>query len=169
MKTLLVCASKYGATVECAHRIAARLPGETVVHRLGEGELPALDGFDGVIVGTSIYMGQPRKEFKRFCKAHSKELLKRPLGLFLCCIQDVNRSVTEQVEVAFSRALREHSCVIGALGGAVEFDRLRGLDKFFMNLIAADLRKKTGASALNTVSDERIAQFAETYLQGLQK
>lgn len=169
MKTLIVFASKYGATAECAKRIAALLPGETVLHRLDEGECPAPEEFDGVICGTSIYMGQPRKEMKRFLKTHAAALQKQPLGLFLCCIQDVNRSVAEQVDVSFPRALREHACVLGALGGVVEFDRLRGLDRFMMNLISGDLRKKTGASAVNTLSGERIAKFAQTYLQGAQK
>ena len=77
MKTLIVFASKYGATAECAKRIAALLPGETVLHRLGEGECPAPEEFDGVICGTSIYMGQPRKEMKRFVKTHAAALQKQ--------------------------------------------------------------------------------------------
>ena len=163
MKTLIVYATKYGGTRLCAERIAKKLPGETTLYSIGEGETPALSGFDGVIFGTSVYMGQPLKAAKRFLKAHGAELMQKRLGLFLCCVQDVNKSVADQVEVAFPRKMREHACVIGALGGVVNFDKLRGFDKFLMGLISGDLRRKANTNVVSTLSDARIDQFAATY------
>ena len=59
--------------------------------------------------------------------------------------------------------MREHACVIGALGGVVNFDKLRGFDKFLMGLISGDLRRKANTNVVSTLSDARIDQFAATY------
>ena len=166
MKTLIIFATKYGGTRMCAERIAKKLPGETALYCIGEGDMPALSSFDGVIFGTSVYMGQPLKSAKRFLKSHGAELMQKRLGLFLCCVQDVNKSVSDQVEVAFPRRMRDHARVIGALGGVVNFDKLRGFDKFLMNLISGDLRKKAKTNVVSTLNDARIEQFVSTYCEG---
>lgn len=163
MKTLVIYASKYGATAQCAEAVAQKLNGEAALCNLTAGDKPNLSTADGIIVGSPIYMGRACKEISRFIKKNEKLLLEKPLGLFLCCIQDMDQSLSGQFSSAFPKPLREHACVLGALGGAVNFTKLKGFDKLIMNMIAGDLRKRSGGSVVTTLSSARIAQFVETY------
>ena len=82
-------------------------------------------------------------------------------------MQDVSQSVADQVRVVFPASLREHACAIGALGGIVDFRTLRGMDKLLMQLIAGDLRKKSGGDVVTTLSNERITAFIQAFESGL--
>lgn len=159
MHTLIAYATKYGATRECAERIAARLPGKASLADLDSGGAVDLAPYDQVVVGTSIYIGKPRKSAKAFCRRYEKELLQKPLGLFLCCIQDIDKSVRTQMEVAFLKALLTHAKAMEALGGVVDFTKLGKADGIIMNMISGDLRKQTGGDVISTLSDARIDGF----------
>jgi menaquinone-dependent protoporphyrinogen oxidase len=52
MKTLIIYATKYGATKEIAGRIAARIPGSTVAD-LKSSNIPPVSQFDCIILGSS--------------------------------------------------------------------------------------------------------------------
>ncbi len=161
MPTLILYATKYGATRTVAERLAALLPGKAELFDLSAGAAePDLAPYDTVVVGTSVYMSKPRKEVKRFCEKNESVLLSKKLGLFLCCIQDLENTVETQLSVTFSKALRAHAVALGALGGRVEYDKLRGMDKPIMKMIAGSLQKQTGKNVFDTISDDRIRQFA---------
>ncbi len=159
MKTLLAYATKYGGTKECAAQIASRLPGTVTLLELSRDTQADLSTYDNVIVGSSVYIGKPRKEMVAFCKRYEKELLAKRLGLFLCCIQDLDKTVAEQMNLSFSKALREHAAVQGALGGVVNYTKLGRMDGFIMNMVAGDLRKKVNSDVISTLSAERIERF----------
>lgn len=159
MKTLIAYATKYGGTKMCAERIAQKMPGQTELLELTRDVSVDLSAYDTVIVGCSVYMGKPRKEAKAFCERYAGALLEKRLGIYLCCIQDLDKTVAQQLRIAFSQRLREHAVVLGALGGAVDYTKLNGVDAFIMRLIAGDLKKKTGNSMMSTISEERIDRF----------
>lgn len=161
MKTLIAYATKYGATKECAQRIGKKLPGEVDLHELTKGENVDLTPYDTVIIGSSVYIGKPRKEAKDFCKRHLDVLLQKRTGLFLCCIQDSDKAVAEQFSVAYPAPLREHASALGALGGIVNHQHLSKIDAFIMKLVAGDLLKKTGHGVISTLSEENIERFAQ--------
>jgi len=56
MKTLILYATKHGATREVATRIASHTDG-TVLHDLKQASTPTLADFDCVIIGSSLYGG----------------------------------------------------------------------------------------------------------------
>lgn len=161
MNTLIAYAGKYGGTRSCAEKIKARLPGTVTLFDLEDGTAPDLSGYDTVIIGCSVYMGKPRKAVVRFCRAQSGALMEKDVGLFLCCIQDIEKSLMQQYALAFPKALLAHAKVHGQLGGVVDFTKLTPVDRFIMNLVAGDLRKKTGGDVISTLSDERIDRFVE--------
>ena len=165
MKTLILYAGKYGATADCAQRLCALL-GDAQARDLAREPRPELAGYDAVILGASVYMGRPRKEMVAYAREAQPLLLQRRLGLFLCCIQDISRAVSQQFASAYPRALREHACAQEALGGRVEYRKLGRLDGWVMQLIAGDLRKRTGSDVLDTISQERIERFAAQMRQG---
>lgn len=166
MKTLIAYATKYGATKECAERISKKLSGDVTLHDLDKSIDIDLAPYDCVVVGCSVYMGKPRKSAKKFCEKYASALLGKRLGLYMCCIQDIKKTVLQQFELAFPKALMENAAVMGRFGGVVDFTKLRALDKFIMNLIAGDLRKKTGDGVVSTLSDAEIDAFAKVLREG---
>jgi menaquinone-dependent protoporphyrinogen oxidase len=83
MNKLILYASKYGSAGEIAKRIADKIGGAEV-HQLGREGVPALDGYERVIIGSSIYAGMIRKEAKAFVEANAEALNGKQLGLFVC-------------------------------------------------------------------------------------
>lgn len=69
MKVLIVYDSKTGNTEKMAHAVAEGVMGEGVmveVKRVDEASVDALPGFDGLIIGSPVYYGQPSSKIKRF-------------------------------------------------------------------------------------------------------
>ncbi|MDR0896828.1 MAG: flavodoxin domain-containing protein [Oscillospiraceae bacterium] len=160
MHTLIAYSSKYGATKACAEAIAAQLNGQIDLCDLDKN-MPDLTAYDAVIVGSSVYMTRARKAVRNFCKAQMPALLGKRLGLFLCCVQDLDKTVSEQMQLAFPKPLRDHAAALGALGGQVDYTKLSRMDGMIMNMVAGDLRRKTGKDVVSTIAPERIARFAE--------
>lgn len=159
LKTLIVCATKYGATRICAEKIARSLPQKADIVQLGKDSVPPLSEYDAVILGSSVYMGRMRKEMAVFAKKNEAALLEKKLALFLCCIQDLEEPLKAQMESGFSKKLMSHACACRGLGGTVDMARLSRLDRFIMNLILGRRRSGTGGN-VDTLSEERIRDFA---------
>ncbi|MDL2318367.1 flavodoxin domain-containing protein [Eubacteriales bacterium OttesenSCG-928-A19] len=166
--TLIAYTSKYGGTKTCAEKIAKRLPGQTTLLDLDTTAAVDLTPYDSVVIGCSVYMGKPRKAAKKFCEQYRDALLERNVGLFLCCIQDLDKTVAQQFELAFPKTMMAHATVLGTLGGVVDFTKLKLFDRFIMNIVAGDLRKKLGGDLVSTLSDERINRFSELLAAGKQ-
>jgi len=64
-ETLILYATKHGATHEIAKRIADRMDDATI-HDLGQNNTPDISEFDCIVFGSSIYVGMIRKEAKAF-------------------------------------------------------------------------------------------------------
>lgn len=157
MNTLIVYATKYGTTKGCAEQIAAKLRGDVQLVELTKDTAIDLSPFDSVIIGTSIYVGKPRKACSTFIKTHQETLLTKKLGLFLCCIQDENQSVSQFFKDSFPKELRDHAAVQAVLGGTVDHSKLNKLDAFIMRIVSINL--KNGKMPLSTLSTERIDQL----------
>ena len=84
MRTLIVYGTKYGCTRKCAELLKERLSGEVCLQN-AKSYRGSLKEYDAVFIGGSVYMGKIRGEVSHFCRQHSKELLKKRLGLFACC------------------------------------------------------------------------------------
>jgi menaquinone-dependent protoporphyrinogen oxidase len=83
MRLLVAHASKHGATVGIAQRIAEKLTHsghDVTVRPLHEAGDPA--GFDAVIVGSATYMGHWLKDAKAYVRDHQQSLASRPVWLF---------------------------------------------------------------------------------------
>lgn len=166
MKTLIAYATKYGATRECAERISEKLPGEVALHDLEKSMDVDLTPYDSVVIGCSVYMGKPRKPVRKFCETNLRTLLGKRVGLYMCCIQDIKKSVLQQFELAYPKQLMQEAAVLGRFGGVVDFTKLKPFDRIIMNMIAGDLRKKTGNDVVSTLSEDEISAFAKVLAEG---
>ena len=83
MSTLVGYASKHGATKGIAEAIAAELGRNDVpAHAVDVDGLGGLDGYDAVVLGSSIYAGQWLKSARQFALAYADQLRQLPVWMF---------------------------------------------------------------------------------------
>lgn len=82
-KVLVAYASKYGGTAEIAEKIGEVLREEGLmvdVHAVAD--VKNLPGYDAVVLGSGVYMGQWRKKAGTFLKANENLLTQKPVWLY---------------------------------------------------------------------------------------
>lgn len=154
MKTLIVYASTHGTTEKVAHSIARSLEnGHVDVINLKKDNPFDLSVFDHVIVGGSIHAGQLQGRVKQFCEKNMLQLLEKPLGLFLCCMNEPEYQA--QFERVFPELLRKHATSSKIMGGEYLFDKMN----FFQRLI---VRKISGINeSLSRIDQNAIEEFVQ--------
>ena len=76
-------ASRYGSTREVADEVAQVLADEGASPEVRDvAEVRGLDGYDGVLLGTGLYIGHVHKGARRFMWRHRDELAELPLAVF---------------------------------------------------------------------------------------
>jgi len=149
MKTIILYATKYGATAEIARRVAEQMGG-TVLHDLKQ-PAPDLSGFDCVIIGSSIYADSMRKEAKAFVAKNADVLMKKRLGLFLSTLSGEGDFFAKN----FSAQILQHAKAKAALGGIFDPTKAGGVERFLMKKIM-----KT-SERVDRICDEGIRGFAK--------
>ncbi len=152
MKTLILYATKHGATRRIAQELQKELD-DAQLADLGAGPAPDLKAAEQVIVGSSVYAGTLRKEAKDFLAANEAELLQKPLGLFVSGLDMGGAEGT--LARNGPKALVDHAKAKAVLGGA--FDPRTG--GFFERLIMRLITKTSGP--VDRVSSDAIRQFAK--------
>ncbi len=163
MKTLIAYATRYGATRDCAEKIAALIGRDTDLIEIGKAAAADPGSYDRIIIGSPVYLSRVPKAVQRFASAHESILMCKKVALFLCCIQDMEEPLRQQFRSGFSDRLIDHAVMIRGLGGRIQYDRLRPTDQFLMRLIAG--KKRTQRSIdLDTITDQNIRSFANDFL-----
>ena len=152
MKTIILYATKYGGAAEVARLVAALFEG-AVTYNLSNDDIPPLDDFECVIIGSSVYGGSFRNEAKSYLSANAEELCKKKLGIFACGI-----SKSESKE-AFKANVPDNvlaaTTAVCASGGIFNPERA----SFFEKLIIRIVTKQKGY--INNINGENILEFAE--------
>lgn len=131
MKTLIAYASKYGATRDCALRLAEKFGPDADVVDLNAGAAPDLDGYDRVILGSPMYMGRIQKSVKRLCKDRLEQLMARPFAFFMCGLSDKSE-VRVHLSKQLPAKLLDHACAIQNFGGDLRLENAGFMDRFVM-------------------------------------
>jgi len=152
MKTLVLYATKYGATAEIAQKIADKIDG-AITHDLKNTAVPDIAEFECIIVGTSIYAGSIRKEAKEYIEKNDETLRSKTLGLFICGME-ANMD-KERFETCFPNELAKTAKAICTPGGI--FDPKKA--GIFAKLVMKVVTKQSGY--VSTVDDAKIDQFVE--------
>lgn len=85
MKTLIVCASRYGSTLEIGRWIAERLPWrETEVVTLAQAPDPS--GFELIFLGSGVYNEKVSNEIVSYAENHRDVLGGKQLIVFAVCL-----------------------------------------------------------------------------------
>ncbi|MCE5189832.1 MAG: flavodoxin domain-containing protein [Eubacteriales bacterium] len=138
MNTLVLYASQYGFTADCALQLKGQLDGKATLVDLVKESAPDLAGYDTVIIGGSIYMGKVQEQVSAFCMAKQTEMLSRKLGLFLCC--GLPKNLEQSLAASFPEALRKSAKAVGCFGGELRTDRMKPMHK-----LIAKMMQKAGA------------------------
>lgn len=113
MKILIAYAGKSGTTEKCAGLLSEKLPNATIVNL--NLNSPDIGGFDAVIVGGSIRMGQLNKKAKNFMQRNLQTLKLKKAAYFICC--GFERNAPDLFSSNFSRNFSTALWIMNALAG----------------------------------------------------
>lgn len=153
MKVLIAYRTRYGTTESCARRIGRLISAEVVLHDLRSPDTPALEGFDAVLIGGSIYGGRVQREVSSFCERRQERLSALPVGLFICCFFEGEKGMAE-LNAAFPPWLTAHAFARELLGGALTLSKLSLADRL---LVRGLMRPPRDVSAVRDDAIERLA------------
>lgn len=153
-KTAIFFASKHGTTERLAHLIAERLNHHEIsIFNLKDNPKVDLGSYHQIIIGGSVHAGQIQKRVRTFCQEHLLELLEKPLGLFLCGMNEPQYE--SQLQHAYPDLLRHHAISCQVLGGEFLFPKMNFLEKIIV-------RKVSGITqSVSHIRMEALEAFAQ--------
>lgn len=159
MKTMIIYASTYGFTQDCVQMLKQNLNGETRVVNINKDTIPALDDFDTILIGGSIYMGQIQKKIKQYCISNQDTLKNKKLGFFISC--STAESCDDFVKEAFPETLLKRALEVQNFGGEMRPDKMNFFHKFITKMVtkSADKEKAPPMKPLT----ENIIRLANTF------
>ena len=153
MNTIIIYATKHGATEKCSHKLEELIPGEITIANIKKDKNPPLEKYDTVIIGGSIHGGIIQKSITKFLEAKKDTLLKKKLGLFICFMDEEKKE--QQYSDSFPVELRNHGEAKGLFGGEFNFDKMNFLQK-------AIVKKVSGIDhSISSINDDAIKTFAK--------
>ena len=123
---LIAYASKSGTAREAAESLATLLPSATLVDLAQE--TPRSEDFDAIIIGSGVRMGSINKLAKEFMDKNENVLLTKRFAFFIT--HSFTDTSDEIIDRAVSAQLRSHAVWIGPVGGLLQMERIKGLDRF---------------------------------------
>lgn len=153
MNTLILYTSKHGTAEKCAQALAAKLKGQVLVRLLTDNP-PEMTDYDTVILGGSIYAGGIQKAMKDFAPRYQASLLKKRLGLFVCCMSE--EAADKQLKSAFPEVLVNHAITTARLGGGFPFSKMSFMEKIVIKKVLKSEAKK---GKLTTIPDGKTDIF----------
>ena len=140
MKTLIVYGTTYGFTEQCVKTLAQKLGGQADLINIGKGEPATLAGYDAVVLGSSIYMGQINKKLKDYMDAHAVELAKKKVGLFLC--SGLPENLEQNFNTNFPRQLLEVAVAKEHFGGVLNKSKMSFGHKMITKMMESVTQKE---------------------------
>ncbi|KQC03294.1 MAG: hypothetical protein APR53_01355 [Methanoculleus sp. SDB] len=140
-KVLIAYASRYGSTREIAEAIAEVLQEQGIESDLKSVmEIKNITGYDGIVIGSPIYMGKWLVEAVDFVKLFQEALRKMPVAIF--AVGFSMREPTEdnrQKALAAIHAIRPyvHPLDVGIFAGKMVFEELSEADRQIISLSGA--------------------------------
>jgi menaquinone-dependent protoporphyrinogen oxidase len=143
MKVVVAYGSRYGSTGEVAQAVAATLRESGVEAELmAARDVRSLDGWDGVVLGTPLYLGALHKDVRALLERQRDALAERPLAVFALGPIKADDGLDGSRDQLFS-ALAKAPCptpvATGVFVGAYDPARLGFKDRMLTALPASPL------------------------------
>lgn len=135
MKTIIAFCTNHGCAGKVAGQIADLLGPETTLHNLKSKKQPNLNDYDRVIIGGSIHLGKIQKKVIEFYSANMDILLRKELGIFICCME-VGEKAQQEMQDVFPKQLLNHAKATACLGGEFNFEKMNFLEKMMVRKVA---------------------------------
>ena len=111
-KVLILYGTRYGTNKEISTEIQKKIQEvglTTEIYNLEEHklkEIPPLQDYNGILIGTSIKMGRWTKGVKKFVQKRKSELIKsqNKLGFYVCCGEAAKKTDISNAINTFSRS-----------------------------------------------------------------
>lgn len=167
MKNLIIYATQYGCAGEVAKELASLLNGVTDIINIKQLTPPSIADYDRIILGGSIYAGNIQKEIKDFTAQNEDILLQKPLGIYFCGMGFTDSGIANSFEYSFKQEIREHAKIMDMVGGELQMDKLKFVDKYIIKIVTKRMKKygkdqklQDGELPLNTLDHSKIAEIA---------
>lgn len=134
-RILVAYATKCGSTAEIATAITEILcAGGLSAELIRANNVKSLEGYQGIVLGTAIYMGSPLKEASNFIEKFSSQMADFPFAIFDVCLT-MKEATPENQRIALDY-LKSISEVIppiktGAFSGRIDLASLPPLYRLF--------------------------------------
>ena len=156
MSTLIVYMTRHGCAGKTAELLEGKIKDEVTIINLKKNSKADLSKFDAIIIGGSIHAGQIQKGIKKFCQKNLDMLLKKRLGLYLCCME-AGDTAQKQFDEAYPGELRNHAAAAGLFGGEFDFNKMNFFERAIVKRVA---NISENVSKLNEAA---IHQFASKF------
>ncbi|MDP4144760.1 MAG: flavodoxin domain-containing protein [Bacillota bacterium] len=138
MKSIIIYSTKYGTVEKAAKILKSKISHETEIINVAKDKIPALDDYDNIILGGSIYAGRTQKELIEFSNQNLQQLLKKKIGLFICGAQSEKESIEKELKDAFSLELYNHAIFKDSFGSEINFEKLNFMEKIILRIVKGD-------------------------------
>ena len=164
VKIAIIYTTTGGTTRECGELLMRELSGHDV--RLIDMDTSHnVRDYDVAIIGFPIRMGKPAKRARRYIKEHKDELLSVKAAYYMCC--GFIDCAEEYAQKALPKDIKAKALDITCLGGSLEPTRFKGLDRFIVKSVRAEILgggnngEGRDDMCLPTILDENISQLAD--------
>ena len=144
MKTLIIYASKKGATKKCAEHIKQGVKGEVKLIECKEALNESIESYDNIVMGSAVYAGTLDKHLQSFCHNNKECLIKKRTFLFLGCMDE--QLINDYIKKNISQEIASHLEAVTCCGGAFYFSKMNFFEKFIIKKIENSKRKANGES-----------------------
>lgn len=165
MSTLIIYATKHGASKKCAEMLSQKITGKVDLYNLKTEPVPNLTQYEKIIIGGSIYAGTVHKEIKEFCTKNLSTLKDKKVGLFICCM--IKKDAEKQLKNAFPQELLQLATAKMSFGGEFRFSEMNFMEKNIVKMVSKMLSKEDPSLSLDTkkdlsmLSEETINEFSK--------
>ena len=183
-KVLILYGTRYGATKEISDEIEKVIQDKGMVtesfnlKEVNPKNIPPLDQYDGIIIGTGIKMGMWTKTVKNFVQKRKAELKKKQasLGFYVCCGEaksDISKAIEKYINPKLEK-VGIQSALIDAFGGAYDLREGSPVSGMTRKIIIGMMKEEEGIEdpegKLYDYRDwEQIRDFANQYVEVLKK
>lgn len=155
MKTLIVYATKHGATEKCARLLAKKLDGDVDLCNLKKDPFPDPNPYDKIIIGGPVYIGKALNEVKNFCNTHLETLRTKKIGLYICGMQE-GEMARKEIDSSYPERLLSVAVAKECFGGEFILGKMNFIERFIVKKVA-----KTDKD-ISAILDENIERFAKS-------
>lgn len=153
MNTLIAYASKHGCTEKCAELLSKELNDKVEIVNLKNTKNIDISKYDKVIIGGSIYMGRIQNVVTEFCANNLDGLTEKPIGLYICGMQE-SETINTELDQSFPSGLISVAVAKECLGGEFIFDKMSFMEKMIVKMVSKVSSNKS------SISKETIHKFS---------